>query len=201
MLILLFFISNASLGFIAYFLTNRTRRVTFIFISGILFTIFNGLKVIAIVCGYIKLYLRKRDLIKFMEEEKNNQKSDTNSLSSIEDEKLDKVEENKNEKDIKIQDMDLEQLKNYFGDLETKTELSNLESRRKSLVTNRKILDSNNNYINNNSQNNNNSSNNNNENDNENGNENDDDNKSYSNDENSNSNTNSNVNSNSNNTK
>jgi hypothetical protein len=136
-----------------------------------------------------------------MEEEKNNQKSDTNSLSSIEDEKLDKVEENKNEKDIKIQDMDLEQLKNYFGDLETKTELSNLESRRKSLVTNRKILDSNNNYINNNSQNNNNSSNNNNENDNENGNENDDDNKSYSNDENSNSNTNSNVNSNSNNTK
>ncbi len=201
MLILLFFISNASFGFIAYFLTNRTRRVTFIFISGILFTIFNGLKVIAIVCGYIKLYLRKRDLIKFMEEEKNNQKSDTNSLSSIEDEKLEKVEENKNEKDIKIQDMDLEQLKNYFGDLETKTELSNLESRRKSLVTNRKILDSNNNYINNNSQNNNNSSNNNNENDNENGNENDDDNKSYSNDENSNSNTNSNVNSNSNNTK
>ena len=198
MLILLFFISNSAIGFIAYFLTNRTRRVTFIFTSGVIFTIFNGLKVIAIISGYIKLYLRKRELIKFMEEEKNNQKSDTNSLSSIEDEKLDKIEENKNDKNMKIQDMDLEQLKNYFGDLETKTELSNLESRRKSLATTRKILDPTNNIINSNSQNNNNDNNNNSS-----DNNNENDNKSYSNDENSNSNSNShsNLNTNSNNSK
>ena len=177
MLILLFFISNAAFGFIAYFLTNRTRRVTFIFISGILFTIFNGLKVIAIICGYIKLYLRKRDLIKFMEEEKNNQKSNSNSLSSIEDEKLDKNEDNKNDKNMKIQDMDLNQLKNYFGDLETKTEVSNLESRRRSLITNRNNNNNNNNNLQNNNFNN-------------------DNYKSYSNNENSNSN-----NSNSNNSK
>ena len=72
MVILLFFLSNASIGFIAYFLTNRTRRVNFIFSYGMLFTIFLGLKIIAIIIGCVKLYLRKRHLIKFMEDEKKN---------------------------------------------------------------------------------------------------------------------------------
>jgi len=129
MVILLFFLSNASIGFIAYFLTNRTRRVNFIFSYGMLFTIFLGLKIIAIIIGCVKLYLRKRHLIKFMEDEKKNQNNDSNSLSaSLDNENLDN--NNDKIKEVKVNDMNIEQLRNYFGNLETKTEFSNLESRR-----------------------------------------------------------------------
>ena len=129
MVILLFFLSNASIGFIAYFLTNRTRRVNFIFSYGMLFTIFLGLKIIAIIIGCVKLYLRKRHLIKFMEDEKKNQNNDSNSLSaSLDNDNLDN--NNDKNKEVKVNDMNIEQLRNYFGNLETKTEFSNLESRR-----------------------------------------------------------------------
>ena len=61
----------------------------FIFFIGILFTTFNAISLIAIVIGIIKLFFRKRYLIKFMVDELNFVKNETkDSLSvSIEEDK------------------------------------------------------------------------------------------------------------------
>ena len=162
--IFLFLISNSAIAFICFFLISTSRRIIFIYIIGILYTIINGQQFIAIIIGIIKLYFRKRNLIKFMQNEKYLNKIDTkDSLSAtfeddnknnfeknrtkskeieIENE-LEKEEEKDNEKsnivlkkkskkslkNVNLSEMNIEQLKEYFGDLETKIEFSNLNKK------------------------------------------------------------------------
>ena len=169
--IFLFLISNSAIAFICFFLISTSRRIIFIYIIGILYTIINGQQFIAIIIGIIKLYFRKRNLIKFMQNEKYLNKIDTkDSLSAtfeddnknnfeknrtkskeieIENE-LEKEEEKDNEKsnivlkkkskkslkNINLSEMNIEQLKEYFGDLETKIEFSNLNKKNfKAFIT------------------------------------------------------------------
>ena len=169
--IFLFLISNSAIAFICFFLISTSRRIIFIYIIGILYTIINGQQFIAIIIGIIKLYFRKRNLIKFMQNEKYLNKIDTkDSLSAtfeddnknnfeknrtkskeieIENE-LEKEEEKDNEKsnivlkkkskknlkNVNLSEMNIEQLKEYFGDLETKIEFSNLNKKNfKAFIT------------------------------------------------------------------
>ena len=168
--IFLFFISNSLIAFICFFLISTSRRVLFIYIIGIMYTIFNGQQFIAIIIGIVKLFFRKRNLIQFMQNEKFLNKVDTkDSLSaSLEDDNknnfqktrtrtrtkefekeidLEKEEEKDNEKSnvlikkkskksskkLNLSEMNIEQLKEYFGDLETKIEFSNLNKKNKNL--------------------------------------------------------------------
>ena len=146
-LIFLFFLTNSIFCFFAFFLTTRTRRMIFIFFIGILFTTFNGISLIAIVIGIIKLFFRKRYLIKFMVDELNfvkNETRDSLSVSIEEDKKNNNTIQKKKSiektnstnihinitKDIKTNEMSLEQLKEYFGDLETNVEFSNMSKKK-----------------------------------------------------------------------
>ena len=152
--IFLFLISNSAIAFICFFLISTSRRIIFIYIIGILYTIINGQQFIAIIIGIIKLYFRKRNLIKFMQNEKYLNKIDTkDSLSAtFEDDNKNNFEKNrtkskeidivlkkkskKNLKNVNLSEMNIEQLKEYFGDLETKIEFSNLNKKNfKAFIT------------------------------------------------------------------
>ena len=80
--IFLFFISNSLIAFICFFLISTSRRVLFIYIIGIMYTIFNGQQFIAIIIGIFKLFFRKRNLIQFMQNEKYLNKVDTKESSA-----------------------------------------------------------------------------------------------------------------------
>ena len=104
--IFLFLISNSAIAFICFFLISTSRRIIFIYIIGILYTIINGQKFIAIIIGIIKLYFRKRNLIKFMQNEKYLNKIDTkDSLSAtFEDDNKNNFEKNRTKsKEIEIE--------------------------------------------------------------------------------------------------
>ena len=80
--IFLFFISNSVIAFICFFLISTSRRVLFIYIIGVIYTIFNGQQFIAIIIGIVKLFFRKRNLIQFMQNEKYLNKVDTKESSA-----------------------------------------------------------------------------------------------------------------------
>ena len=104
--IFLFLISNSAIAFICFFLISTSRRIIFIYIIGILYTIINGQQFIAIIIGIIKLYFRKRNLIKFMQNEKYLNKIDTkDSLSAtFEDDNKNNFEKNRTKsKEIEIE--------------------------------------------------------------------------------------------------
>lgn len=60
--VLLFILTNAFIGFLCFFLTNRTLRVDTIFVLGTLVTVFNGMEMFAIVTGIIRLHIRKKKM-------------------------------------------------------------------------------------------------------------------------------------------